>query len=239
MAIYAFVVFLGAFLSFQVELVLGKYVLPWFGGTPAVFMSCIFFFQIVLLAGYGYVHVGSRAASPRTAGLMQMAALLASLASLLWRVFSWPSPITPGPAWKPRAGDDPAWSILALLAASVGLPYFVLSATSPAVQRWYSLVHAQRSPYLLYAVSNAGSLLGLVTYPSLVEPALTLRNQGVVWSIGFGVFAVTFAYLVLALIANPAPTLNSRMSVFPLKFRTALRTIVLPFRRPGRPTWVA
>src|SRR5437870_9224700 len=112
MAIYAFVVFLGAFLSFQVELVLGKYVLPWFGGTPAVFMSCIFFFRIVLLAGYGYVHLGSRAASQRTAGLMHIAVLLAAPVSLLFRVFSWPSPITPGPAWKPRAGDDPAGAFL-------------------------------------------------------------------------------------------------------------------------------
>ncbi|PYV05082.1 MAG: hypothetical protein DMG26_06175 [Acidobacteria bacterium] len=209
-AVYAFVVFLGAFLSFQVELVLGKYILPWFGGTPAVFMSCIFFFQIVLLAGYGYVHVGSRIASRRTAGLMQIAALLAALASLLWRVSSWPSPITPGPAWKPRVGDNPAWSILALLAAGVGLPYFVLSSTSPALQRWYSLMQGRRrSPYLLYAVSNAGSLLGLVTYPSLVEPALTVRHQGVAWSIGFGVFAATFAYLVVAFMADPGPALDS------------------------------
>ena len=210
MAIYAFVVFLGAFLSFQVELVLGKYVLPWFGGTPAVFMSCIFFFQIVLLAGYGYVHLGSRAASQRTAGLMHIAVLLAALVSLLFRVFSWPSPITPGPAWKPRAGDDPAWSILRLLAASVGLPYFVLSATSPALQRWYSLMHGRRrSPYLLYAVSNAGSLLGLVTYPPLVEPTLTVRMQGIAWTVGFGVFGVAFAYLAFTLIANPAPRLDS------------------------------
>src|SRR6058998_655144 len=215
-AVYAVVVFLGAFLSFQVELVLGKYILPWFGGTPAVFMSCIFFFQIVLLAGYGYVHVGSRIASRRTAGLMQIAALLAALASLLWRVSSWPSPITPGPAWKPRVGDNPAGSILALLAAGVGLPYFVLSSTSPALQRWYSLMHGRhRSPYVLYAVSNAGSLLGLVTYPSLVEPALTVRHQGVAWSIGFGVFAVTFAYLVVAFIADPAPALNSIRNMSP------------------------
>src|SRR5437762_14260119 len=116
-AVYGFVVVLGAFLSFQVELVLGKYILPWFGGTPAVFMSCIFFFQIVLLAGYGYVHVGSRIASRRTAGLMQIATLLAALASLLWRVSSWPSPITPGAAWEPRVGHHPPWRLPSLLAS--------------------------------------------------------------------------------------------------------------------------
>src|SRR5690349_4017998 len=108
-AVYAFLVFLGAFLSFQVQLILGKYILPWFGGTPAVFMSCIFFFQIALLAGYGYVHLGSRGLRPRTAALIQIAILLAALATLALRLPSWPSPITPGSAWKPRAGADPAW----------------------------------------------------------------------------------------------------------------------------------
>src|SRR5439155_20080499 len=119
-AVYAVVVFLGAFLSFQVELVLGKYILPWFGGTPAVFMRCIFLFQIVLLAGYGYVHVGSRIASRRTAGLMQIAALLAALASLRWRVSSLPSPTTPGPAREPRGCYYPAWRTLAPLPPGVG-----------------------------------------------------------------------------------------------------------------------
>src|SRR3989454_11092103 len=131
MAVYCFVVFLGPFLSFQVELVLGKYILPWFGGTPAVFMSCIFFFQIVLLAGYGYVHVGSRIASRRTAGLMQIAALLAALASLLWRVSSWPSPLTPRPASEPRGGRKPPGGILSLLGAGRGVPDFFFSFTTP------------------------------------------------------------------------------------------------------------
>src|SRR5256885_16908062 len=122
MAVYCFVVFLGAFLSFQVELVLGKYILPWFGGTPAVFMSCIFFFQIVLLAGYGYVHVGSRIASRRTAGLMQIAALLAALASLLWRGGSSPFPLPPAAAGGIPAAAHPPRSALSPLAAAVGLP---------------------------------------------------------------------------------------------------------------------
>ena len=99
-------------------------------------------------------------------------------------------PILPGPGWKPPDGLDPAGRILLLLSASVGLPYFVLSATGPLVQAWFARDYPGRSPYRLYSLSNVGSLLALLTYPFLIEPAFALGSQALYWEIGFVVFGL-------------------------------------------------
>ena len=180
---YALTIFVGAFLLFQVQPLIAKYILPWFGGGPAVWTTAMLFFQVVLLGGYAYAHLSIRRFSPRVQAGVHLALLAAALTQL---------PITPAEAWKPTAADLPTWRILLLLTATIGLPYFVLSSTAPLLQAWFSQAHAGpgRSPYRLYALSNFGSLLALVSYPFVVEPLLSRTTQVLVWSVGFGLFVV-------------------------------------------------
>jgi hypothetical protein len=181
MAVYALTIFTGAFLLFQVQPLIGKYILPWFGGGPGVWTTCMLFFQVLLLGGYAYAHFSSRWLKPRWQAILHLALLAGALAML---------PITPADSWKPQAGGDPTLRILALLAASLGLPYFVLSATGPLMQHWFSRTHPGRSPYRLYALSNAGSLLALVSYPFFFETHLTRKAQAGWWAAGLAVYAV-------------------------------------------------
>ncbi|MEX2188265.1 MAG: fused MFS/spermidine synthase [Pirellulales bacterium] len=189
-ACYAVAIFAGAFLVFQVQPVIGRAILPWYGGSPAVWTTCMLFFQVVLLLGYLYAHVLSRLADARWQAVIHLSLIVAALAAL---------PILPDASWKPRGGGDPTVPILALLAVHVGLPYFLLSATGPLMQAWFSRAVPGRSPYRLYALSNVGSLLALLTYPVVVEPALTVREQTVVWSLGFCFFALVGGYLAARL----------------------------------------
>jgi hypothetical protein len=180
MPIYAATIFVGAFLLFLVQHLIGKFILPWFGGGPGVWTVCILFFQVLLLGGYAYAHAISRWLTPRRQALLHGALLAVALLSL---------PIAPDAVWKPASDDAPTWRILQLLVVSLGLPYFVLSATGPLMQRWFSLSNPGVSPYRLYALSNAGSLLALVAYPFAVEPLLARVTQSTVWSGGMVVFA--------------------------------------------------
>ena len=189
-AVFGATIFLGAFLLFQVQPILGKYLLPWFGGTPAVWTTCLLFFQVLLLAGYAYGHALAGLHSAKAQLLVHLALLAGSLVLVGVLAMRWPSPILPGAGWKPQPGAHPTWEIVRLLGASVGLPFFLLATTAPLVQSWYARVEPEGSPYRLYALSNAGSLLALVSYPFAVEPALALGMQGRVW---------TWAYLAFAL----------------------------------------
>ncbi len=173
---YALTIFTSAFLLFQVEPIIAKMVLPWFGGSAAVWTTCLLFFQAMLLAGYLYAHLVVKALRPRAQVWLHLALLAASLALL---------PVIPNPAWKPMGGEDPSWRILGLLAVTLGLPYLLLSATSPMVQAWYARTHEQAAPYRLFALSNAGSMLALITYPILVEPKLSTRYQAWGWSAAY------------------------------------------------------
>jgi hypothetical protein len=174
MARFLVTIFLGAWLLFQVQPLLGKYILPWFGGGPAVWTACMLFFQAVLLAGYGYAHCSSAWLKPRRQAVVHLVFLGASLLLL---------PIGPDPAlWKPAAAEQPTGHILLLLLANIGLPYLLLASTAPLVQRWFHAAYPARTPYPLYALSNAGSLLALLTYPVVVEPSLALGSQLAVWS---------------------------------------------------------
>ncbi len=183
-------VFTGAFLLFQVQLLLGKYILPWFGGAPGVWMVCLLFFQVLLLGGNAYSHFVAMRLPPLKQSRLHSGILICSVVLLILMSFLWPSPITPGFAWKPQADANPFVLILWLLIASVGLPFFLLSTTGPLLQHWFSRKNPGVSPYRLYSLSNLGSLLGLLSYPLLVEPMLHLRTQAWLWSIGYLLFAV-------------------------------------------------
>src|SRR5216683_3905301 len=185
MILYAVTIFLSAFLLFQVQPLIAKIILPWFGGSAAVWTTCMLFFQLLLLAGYVYSHAYVRLRIP--ARRHMHIALLAVAAAAL--------PLAAGTAWKPEGGEDPTWRILGLLATSVGLPYFVLSTTGPLVQAWYARSHEAAAPYRLFALSNLGSMLALVSYPLAVEPLLALGTQAAVWSAGFVLFAVACTML--------------------------------------------
>jgi len=204
MALFALSTFLAAFLLFQVELVIGKAILPWYGGTPAVWTTCLLFFQVALLGGYSWSHALMVRTAPRRQSLAHGTLLLGCLAVLGWHLAVWGSPLLPGANWKPAGQESPVPAILSVLAASVGLPFFTLSATAPLLQAWFSRVWPGRSPYRLYALSNLGSLLALLSYPFLVEPLLPLRAQARVWGLEFAVFALACgACAVKASTASP------------------------------------
>ncbi len=175
-------IFLSAVLLFQMQPIMGRFVLPWFGGGPAVWTDCLLFFQALLLAGYAYAHwLGSRR-NARLQGAVHVSLLAASLLFL---------PIGPHAAyWKPTSSGDPSGHILLLLAATAGGPYLLLSATAPLLQRWFTLSESGRAPWRLYALSNFGSFLALLSYPFVVEPILRLSTQVWIWSALYAVFAV-------------------------------------------------
>jgi len=191
---HAAALFLSAFLLFQVQPLAGKELLPWFGGSAALWSACLLFFQAVLFLGYLYAHLLSTRLSPRRQGIVHLALLAVALAFL---------PIAAGAAWKPPDQSLPVPRILAFLAATLGLPYFLLSANGPLLQRWYTL-RSPAAPWRLYALSNAGSLLGLLSYPVLVEPFLSLGAQRALWSFGYVLFAASAAACAAGLVrANP------------------------------------
>jgi spermidine synthase len=192
-------VFLSAFLLFQIQPLIGKYILPWFGGTPSVWSTAMLFFQALLVGGYAYAHWLVGRLSPRRQAIVHLALLGVSLGLLLALGLAWDSPITPGVRWKPQGTGNPQWQVLRILAVAVGLPYLILSANSPLMQVWFSYPQSVRalSPHRLYALSNAGSLLGLLTFPFLVEPMLALKAQANFWVWGYVVFAACVAYITL------------------------------------------
>ena len=184
MILYGITIVTSAFLLFLVQPIVAKQILPWFGGTAAVWTVCVVFFQAVLLAGYAYAHALTRA-KPRVQGRIHLALLVVSLAAL---------PIIASPSWKPAGGTDPTWRIAGLLAATIGLPYFLLSSTGPLIQRWFAdddaVAGSKARVYRLFALSNLGSLVGLLIYPFVVEPHAGLDAQSWGWSAGYGCFAV-------------------------------------------------
>jgi hypothetical protein len=183
---FAAAIFISAFLVFQVQPIISKTILPWFGGSPGVWTTCMLFFQLLLFAGYSYAHVLTKLMSQRLQGAVHFTLLLFALFVL---------PMTPTADWKPLGGEDPTLSILLILLANVGLPYFLLSSTGPLLQAWFAKRVPDGSPYRLYALSNVGSLAALISYPFLVEPALTTSSQGQIWSLVFCLFATVCGYL--------------------------------------------
>jgi len=177
--LHALAAFLGAFLVFLVQPIMGRFILPWFGGGTSVWTTCMLFFQAALLAGYAYAHLLTRSAPLRTQAVFH-AALLGGAMFFL--------PIEPSEAWKPEPGVEPGGRILTLLCSTIGLPFLALAATAPLIQSWFAATHDGRSPYRLYAVSNAGSALALAVHPFVIEPLLTRRAQSLFWTGGMILF---------------------------------------------------
>ena len=183
--IYAVTIFLSSFLLFLVQPLIARLILPWFGGSAAVWTTCMLFFQVLLLAGYAYAHVLEKKLPGGRLQPVIHCVLLAAAVALL--------PILPSEAWKPAGEDEPISRILLLLGATVGLPYFLVASTSPLLQAWFARARPGENPYRLFAVSNLASLVALAGYPFVVEPFLAAGQQVRAWSWLFAAFAVLCA----------------------------------------------
>jgi hypothetical protein len=184
MALYAATILLSAFLLFLVQPIIAKQILAWFGGSAAVWTTCLVFFQFLLVFGYAYADWTTRRLKAHHQAVLHAVLLAVSLAAL---------PIVPDASWKPLGDEDPWWRIIGLLAATIGLPYFLLSTTGPLVQAWFARTFPSGTVYRLFALSNFGSLLALIAYPFAVEPWVTTRAQSYGWSAAYALFAVLCA----------------------------------------------
>jgi hypothetical protein len=180
---YAATIFLSSFLLFLVQPIIAKQILPWFGGSAGVWTTCLVFFQSVLLAGYAYADWTTRL-GPRRQAMLHVALLAASLLCL---------PILASSGWKPQGDEEPILRILLLLGATIGLPYFLLSTTTPLLQAWYWRRFRTVVPYRLFALSNLASLIALLGFPVLFEPTFDLTSLGWGWSFLFAGFALLCA----------------------------------------------
>ena len=176
---YALTIFLSAFLLFLVQPLIAKQILPWFGGSASVWNTCMLFFQSLLLAGYAYADRSVHQLNATRQVGLHATLLLLSLLSL---------PIIASESWKPLGDEDPILRILGLLIATIGLPYALLSTTTPLIQAWYWRSFRQAVPYRLFALSNAASLAALLGYPTLIEPFFGGRETSIAGSIGYAVF---------------------------------------------------
>jgi len=197
MLLHAATIFLSAFLLFLVQPVIAKQVLPWFGGAAAVWATCLVFFQSALLIGYAYSDWTTRLLAPRRQAWLHIGLLVLSLLIL---------PIIPGAQWKPgEEGGEPTLAILGLLGVIIGLPYFLLSTTSPLVQAWFWQSFRHAVPYRLFALSNLASLLALLSYPVLIEPFLPLVAQSWLWSSAYIAFVLLCGATAYFSTRGPAP----------------------------------
>jgi hypothetical protein len=205
--LFSLTTFVSSALLFLVEPMFAKMALPLLGGSAAVWTTCLVFFQLTLLAGYAYAHVSTKMLERRTQIAVHAAVLLAALALL---------PVHVPSGWTPPAQPDPVWWLLRLLAVAVGFPFFALSATTPILQKWFARTgHASSGdPYFLYAASNAGSLLGLLSYPFVLEPLLRLSDQSRFWTWCYGLFLLLASGCILRAWNSPheAPALASPAS---------------------------
>lgn len=207
-------IFASAFLIFLVQPLIGKRILPWFGGSPGVWMICLAFYQSALFAGYAYAHALVRMASPARQVLVHGA--------LLGLAF-WALPVLPDESWQPADGIDfPRFHILAMLLWNVALPFAILAASSPLLQAWFSRHQPERSPYPLYAVSNLGSFLALLAYPFWIEPRLPVSRTGDLWSIGFIAAGILIAFCGLLAWQKGTPPKNVKAPHRPLRPRTVV-----------------
>lgn len=233
---FSVTILISAFLLFQIQPMIGKYILPWFGGTSFVWITSLLFFQTILLCGYLYSYLLTKLPLTSQLVIHSILVLLAGITMAL--LFSlWTSPITPGVAMKLPHMYSPVIQVLAILLLSVGLPYFLLATTSTLLQRWFSVLPHQKSPYPLYALSNIGSLLAIGTYPFIIEPFLPLQNQGQIWSVIF--ISLCFLLLLCILLmfpynrtvknisANHLVTKTTNRQVFFWLFFPAVSSIVL------------
>jgi len=185
MILYAATILVSSFLLFLVQPIIAKQILPWFGGSAAVWTTCLVFFQLALLGGYAYSDFSNRVLKHRTQSMIHIVLLLASLAVL---------PIVAAAGWKPVGSEDPLWRILGLLLVTIGLPYFMLSTTAPLIQSWFAREHADPKTaervYRFFALSNLGAILGLLAYPFAIEMWVSTHTQAISWSVGYALFVL-------------------------------------------------
>ena len=188
--IYSLTLFISAFLLFWVQLWVGKLLLPLLGGAPGVWNTCMVFFQTVLLLGYGYAHILSTRLQPRYQAIAHTIFLLVPLTLL---------PLGLALGINPPSSNNPIVWLLGILVVSVGLPSLAIATTAPLLQRWFALVTKSSDPYFLYAASNAGSLLSLISYPLLIETNFSLSQQSYMWAGGYGILAGLIAICAIGL----------------------------------------
>jgi spermidine synthase len=181
MLIYALTVVLGALLLFLVQPLIAKLILPWFGGSSAVWSAALLFFQVCVFGGYAYAHVITTYLKPKVQGIVHVSLLVLACALM---------PIVPSSEWRSAGLDNPTLQILLLLTATVGLPCLLLSATSPLMQVWSMRRTGSEPPYWLYALSNVGSLVALLGFPLLLEPSFDTNTVAIGWSALFGLFTL-------------------------------------------------
>lgn len=201
---------LSAFLLFQLELIVAKHILPWFGGSPAVWTTCILFFQGALFAGYAFAHWSSSRLSPRAQGRVQLSAIAITFLLFLLALLAWQSPLTPGGFLRQVFVGNPVLHILVVLTLGAGVPFILLSTTAPLLQNWFRLGTEDKSSYRLYALSNIGSLFGLLSYPFLVEWLLNLRNQAWLWNAVFVSFLTVYGTISRRIASSPATDTTSQ-----------------------------
>jgi hypothetical protein len=183
--LFASVVFLASFLLFLVEPIAARQLLPTLGGSATVWITCLVFFQTALLLGYLYAHCLAR----RPSLIVHLSLLsLAVAAAILWVLRS---------LLMENGAAHPILTVFSALSLSIGLPFLVLSSTSPLLQVWWARVETGKIPYRLYALSNVASLLALALYPSVIEPHFTLHAQRLAWCCGFAIFAILSTLLAV------------------------------------------
>jgi hypothetical protein len=218
-------VFVSSSLLFLVQPMFAKLALPRLGGSPSVWNTCVLFFQATLLLGYLYAHVSTRRLGMRAQAACHLIVLALPLAIL---------PITAG-ASEPPPSANPVWWLLKTMSLTVGLPFFVVSTSAPLLQRWFATlpVRSASDPYFLYSASNLGSLLALVAYPLVLEPAVGTITQTWIWTVGYtGLAALTAACALMVIVRSRTSTTQSVVdaaAVAPLAARERLTWILLAF----------
>jgi hypothetical protein len=223
-ALFAVTLFVSAALLFVVELMMARLVLPPLGGTPAVWNTCMVFFQALLLAGYAYAHVASKWLGDRRQAAVHLAVLLLPLLVL---------PVALPAGWTPPGESWPVPWLLAVLVVAVGLPFFAVSTSAPLLQRWFAATGhpSARDPYFLYAASNLGSMVGLLAYPTIIEPlSKGLAQQGVGWTAGYVLFVVLAAACAWTLWRSGKVKESVRIEPAPaIAWNRRLRWVLLAF----------
>jgi len=238
--VFAATSFLSALLLFQVQLIISKYILPWYGGTAAVWTTSLLVFQLLLLGGYIYSHWATERLSPSSQSRLHLTLLFAALLLVAVTSWLWPSAITPGPSWKPLGSDHPAWGVTKILLVATGIPFLVLSTTAPLLQRWFAAQGGESKTYRLYAVSNLGSLLGLLSFPFLLEPTLRMTTQGRLWASLFAAFVAGCAWCAWRARSSWPPAASMRDAAYATRSGSTRRPPSTRRRpRPQSPRWTS
>ncbi len=228
--LFSVTLFLSAVLLFLVQPMIGKMILPLAGGTPAVWTTCMVFFQAALLGGYLYAHAGTQRFGPRGMAGYHPMLLGLPLVLLLAAGIATGSPLTPIESLAPQGGGFPFVPLALLLTLLVGVPFFFLATSAPLIQRWFSATDdpAGKDPYFLYAASNLGSFLGLILYPLLVERYFPLRQQAWLWAVGFGLWTILTALCAAALKRSASPAAEAiATSAQPVTWQQRIRWLGL------------